>query len=137
MKYLLETPVRGKIGGKKFETAIQWRNGVLITDEPEILGGKDKGPDPYTLLLSSLVSCTLATLRMYIDLKGLDIPEIEVEANMHQGIENHRTVLKIVRRIVIRQEADLELQERLVRVAENCPVSRILKGDIKIATEMN
>jgi putative redox protein len=136
MKYMLETPVRGAIGIEKFKTAIHWRNGVLIADEPEKLGGKDFGPDPYTLLLSSLVSCTLATLRMYIDHKGLEIPEIEVEANMFQRIENNGTVLRIDRKIDLKNLADPELQERLIRVAEDCPVSKILKGNITIQTEL-
>jgi putative redox protein len=136
MKYMLETPVRGAIGIEKFKTAIHWRNGVLIADEPEKLGGKDLGPDPYTLLLSSLVSCTLATLRMYIDHKGLEIPEIEVEANMFQRIENNGTVLRIDRKIDLKNLADPELQERLIRVAEDCPVSKILKGNITIQTEL-
>lgn len=136
MKYMLETPVRGAIGIEKFKTAIHWRNGVLIADEPEKLGGKDLGPDPYTLLLSSLVSCTLATLRMYIDHKGLEIPEIEVEANMFQRIENNGTVLRIDRKINLKNLADPELQKRLIRVAEDCPVSKILKGNITIQTEL-
>ncbi|MCD9019188.1 OsmC family protein [Parachryseolinea silvisoli] len=136
MKYMLEAPVRGAIGIEKFKTAIHWRNGVLIADEPEKLGGKDLGPDPYTLLLSSLVSCTLATLRMYIDHKGLEIPEIEVEANMFQRIENNGTVLRIDRKIDLKNLVDPELQERLIRVAEDCPVSKILKGNITIQTEL-
>lgn len=135
MTYILETPIRGAIGSEKFRTAVHWRNGVLITDEPEKLGGKDIGPDPYTLLLSSLVSCTLATLRMYIDHKGLEIPEIEVEANMAYRIENNGAFLHIDRKIDIKNLADPELQERLIRVAENCPVSKILKGNINIQTE--
>lgn len=135
MIYILETPVRGAIGSEKFRTAVHWRNGILITDEPEKLGGKDIGPDPYTLLLSSLVSCTLATLRMYIDHKGLEIPEIEVEANMAYRIENNGAFLHIDRKIDMKNLADPELQERLIRVAENCPVSKILKGNINIQTE--
>lgn len=135
MKYILETPIRGTLGLEKFRTAIHWRNGVLITDEPEKLGGKDLGPDPYTLLLSSLVSCTLATLRMYIEHKGLAISEIEVQANMSHRIENKETVMRIERRIQIQRVPDAEVQQRLIRVAENCPVSKILKGNIKITTE--
>jgi hypothetical protein len=40
MKYLLETPIKGTIGSEKYKTTIHWRNGVLITDEPEKLGGR-------------------------------------------------------------------------------------------------
>jgi putative redox protein len=135
MKYILEHFVKGIIGGEKFLTAIHWRNGVLITDEPEKLGGQDLGPDPYTLLLSALVSCTLATVRMYIEHKGLDISEISVEANMFQKIGNEGTVMHIERHIAIPEVVDPELQTRLIRLAENCPVSKILKGNIKIISE--
>ncbi len=55
MKYILENPVKGNISEQKYKTSIVWRNGVFIADEPEKLGGQDLGPDPYTLLLSSLI----------------------------------------------------------------------------------
>jgi len=135
MKYLLENPIKGTIGREKFKTAIHWRNGILITDEPEKLGGKDQGPDPYTLLLSSLVSCTLATLRMYIDHKGLVISEIDVEANMVNRLGKDGTVMHIERKIEIHNMTDPELLQRLIRVAENCPISKILKGNIMITTQ--
>ncbi|GAA4917249.1 OsmC family protein [Mucilaginibacter defluvii] len=136
MKYLLEYPVRGIIGSDRFLTSIHWRNGMLITDEPEKLGGRDLGPDPYTLLLSSLISCTLATLRMYADHKAIPLPEIEVTANMYQRIGNDGTVMQIEREIVIPGSADEELRQRLIRIAESCPVSRILKGNIRISTSL-
>lgn len=136
MKYMLENPVKGTIGLQKYMTAIHWRNGVLISDEPEKIGGKDLGPDPYTLLLSSLVGCTLATLRMYIDHKGLNISEIDVEANIFCKIENKETVAYIERKILFRDPPDPVIQQRLLQIAENCPVSKMLKGNINISTEL-
>jgi len=134
MKYILENPVQGVIGSEKFLTSVHWRNGVLITDEPERLGGRDLGPDPFTLLLSSLVSCTLATLRMYIDHKELPITEIRAEANMYQKIGKDGPVTRIERRILIPEISDPDLLERLMRVAENCPISKIIKGNIMISS---
>lgn len=136
MKYLLENPVQGTIGLEKYKTAIQWRNGVLIADEPEKLGGKDLGPDPYTLLLASLVTCTLATLRMYVDHKGLPMPDIDVEANLFQRIENQEAVTYLERKITFPEQPDDAVRARLLRVAENCPVSKMLKGTIKITTTL-
>lgn len=137
MKYILEHPVRGSIGSKKFLTSVHWRNGVLITDEPEKLGGKDRGPDPYTLLLSSLITCTLATLKMYADHKELPLTEIGVSANMYQKIGNDGTAMVIERHIEISSAVDDDLRQRLLRVAENCPVSKILKGNISIPTSLS
>lgn len=136
MKYLLENPVKGTIGVQKYKTSIHWRNGVLIADEPEKLGGQDSGPDPHTLLLSSLVTCTLATLRMYIGHKGFTIPEIEVEANLFHRIENQENTTQIERKILFSVQVDADLQKRLLRIAEQCPISKILKGNIKISTEI-
>jgi|SRR5690554_4159230 len=136
MKYILENPIKATIGSQKYKTQIHWRNGVLLTDEPEKLGGEDLGPDPFTLLLSSLVGCTLATLRMYIDHKGLSIPEIEVEANLFHRIENQETITVIQRKINFKEELEAEVIKRLLRVAEQCPISKILKGNIKIDTEL-
>jgi len=135
MKYMLENPVKGKIGEQKYKTSITWRQGEFITDEPEKLGGQDLGPDPYTLLLSSLVGCTLATLRMYIDHKGLSISEIEVEDNLYFKIVQQEPITYIERRIIIQEEADPQILERLLQIAENCPISKILKGKVNVLTE--
>ena len=134
MRYLLSNPITGKIGSQNYKTAIHWRNGVLITDEPQKLGGQDLGPDPYTLLLSSLVGCTLATLKMYIDLKEMPVSEIEVEANIYYQIEDKITVAYIDRKILFRGLTDADIQDRLLRIAENCPISKILKGNIRISS---
>jgi len=134
MKYLLEKPIRGSIGKEKYKTSITWRNGELITDEPEKLGGQDVGPDPYTLLLSSIITCTLVTLRMYIDHKGYDIPEIEIEANMYHKIENEAMKTYVEKRIQFGKELDEEIKERLLRVAAKCPISKLLKQEIVVNT---
>src|ERR1041384_7052766 len=92
MQYKFDKPVHGTIGKEKYQCTIEWRNGKIISDEPVTSGGKDTGPDPYALLLSSLASCTLITLRMYVDRKGWNIPEIAVNANMYQETKDAKTI---------------------------------------------
>src|ERR1035437_7815372 len=99
MKYLLDHDITAKIGTEKYKCTVEWRNGKFTSDEPEFVGGKDTGPDPYTLLLSSLGTCTLATLHMYIDRKGWDIPEIGVALNMYQELKDGKTITTIDRDI--------------------------------------
>ena len=136
MKYILENPVSGHIGQQKYKTTISWRNGEFITDEPEKLGGKDLGPDPYTLLVSSLVSCTLATLRMYIDKKQLNIDEIQVTGNMYLRIEKEQVVTYFDREISFGQAVEEDTALRLQQIADECPISKILKGNAIVNTTM-
>jgi putative redox protein len=137
MKYILDKPVSGHITEQKYKTTIQWRNGEFITDEPEKLGGRDLGPDPYTLLVSSLVSCTLATLRMYIDKKGLAIQDISVSSNMYLRIEKEQVVTYFEREISFDQTLATEIAERLKQIAEECPVSKILKNTAVVQTTIH
>lgn len=134
MDYKFQQPIYGTIGTEKYKCTIEWRNGKFIADEPETSGGKDSGPDPFTLLLSSLASCTLVTLRMYIDRKGWNIPGIAVNANMYQETVDEKTTTIIDRDIIFLSSVDDEKKLRLQQIAKSCPISKILEGDIKVRT---
>lgn len=134
MKYKMEKPVQGTIGTQKYQCSIEWRNGKFISDEPESAGGKDEGPDPFTLLLSSLTSCTLITLRMYIDRKGWDIPSITVSSNLYQEIKEGNLLSTIDRDILFTSPVTDEQKLRLQEIATNCPVSKLLESDVKVRT---
>ncbi|RQO74599.1 hypothetical protein DBR43_04215 [Pedobacter sp. KBW06] len=135
-KYILTEPLVASIAEIKYQTTIEWRNGVLLSDEPVSLGGQDLGPDPYTLLLSSLASCTLATLRMYIDRKEWSVPEITVKANLFQRIEAGKLVTTIERAIFFNQPMEAEQKDRLLKIAQSCPISKILKNEVQIIDDV-
>ena len=134
MEYILTNPVAATIGTEKFKCTVVWRNGQFISDEPEIAGGKDLGPDHYTLLLSSLGCCTLATLRMYIDRKGWDIPQIAIAVNMFFKLEGDKKITIIDRDLNFLSPVTDEQRERLTQIAKVCPVSKILEGEIQVRT---
>ena len=129
----LAEPIKGHIGKEHYKVDIIWRNGVLIADEPAVVGGKDLGPDPYTLLLSSLAACTLSTLRMYIDRKGWQFEEINISLNMYQNKEGELSTT-IIRDIDFSNDVTEEQKERLLLIASKCPISKILKNKIEIQT---
>lgn len=133
MTTLLENNITGSIGTQKYLCTINWRNGQFLMDEPENIEGKDLGPDPYTTLLASLAGCTLSTLRMYIDRKGWNIPEIKISLNLTQ-VNNGELETIITRDITFSNEVDEETKNRLLLIAEKCPVSKILKHKITIPT---
>jgi len=133
MANILENNVEGKIGPQKYLATISWRNGTLLMDEPENVGGQDLGPDPFTALLASLGSCVLVTLKMYIDRKGWDIPEIYISLNMSQEL-NSELETTITRDITFSANISDEQRERLLVIADKCPISKILKNKITINT---
>lgn len=132
MEYVLTNPLHATIGTEKYQCKITWRNGTFISDEPEFKGGKDAGPDPYSLLLSSLVGCTLVTLRMYIDRKGWDIPEIAINANLFFKEEDGKKITVIDRDVDFITPIDDERKEHLLHIVKVCPVSKILEGEIQV-----
>lgn len=133
MANLLENNVEGKIGTQKYLCTISWRNGTLLMDEPESVGGNNIGPDPFSTFLASLAGCTLSTLRMYIDRKGWDIPEINISLNLAQEMTSELET-SISRTITFPTNISEEQKERLLVIAEKCPISKILKNKITINT---
>lgn len=134
MKYKLDKPVTGSIGTEKYQCTIEWRNGKFIADEPVSGDGKDLGPDPYTLLLSSVASCALITLRMYIDRKNWDIPVIKVNTNLCQETVNEITTTIIDRDIIFGDSVTDDQKVKLKEIADFCPISKILENNIKLRT---
>jgi putative redox protein len=135
MEYLLENNIEGQIGTQKYLCTIFWRNGKLLMDEPENLGGNDLGPDPFSTFLASLAGCTLSTLRMYIDRKGWDIPEIKISLNLYQQT-NEELETTITRTVSFSGNASTEQKERLLVIADKCPISKLLKGNTTINTTL-
>jgi putative redox protein len=135
MDFEFEKPVTATIGTELYKVSIHWRNGIVIADEPVSSGGKDIGPDPYTLLLASLASCTLSTLRMYIDRKKWDIPELSVSLNLIQK-DAQPGLTTITRELNIPSEISEEQREKLIVISKKCPVSKLLENQVIIETTL-
>jgi putative redox protein len=135
MKNYFENNITGNIGTQKYLCKIQWRNGSIIMDEPNDIGGRDLGPDPHSLMLASLAGCTLSTLRMYIDRKEWTIPEITICMNLilHND-EVFSTEIK--RDIQFSNAISEEQKQRLLVIANKCPISKILENKITINTKI-
>ena len=107
---------------------------VVISDEPLEMGGKDLGFSPTELLASSLAACTSATLRMYADQKGWDLQEVKLEIDLNRDEKANKTVIN--RKMELFGNLDEKQRERLFKVANACPVHKILTNAIEINTEI-
>ncbi len=132
MDFILDKDILISSKEENYLTHIQLASHELIADEPESKGGKDKGPNPYQLLLASLGSCSAITLRMYAQNKKWDIGSVNVKLNLAQLQKENEKITVIVRKISLSGNLSQEQRERLLAVAKVCPVAKILTGNIEI-----
>jgi putative redox protein len=116
-----------------YRTKVYAGGHFIYADEPEDIGGTDEGMTPGALLLASLGSCTAITIRMYADRKGYALDTIKIElAICNEKEMDVETV--ITRKISFTGDLSAEEQQRLMQIADKCPIHKILSNPIKIET---
>jgi putative redox protein len=130
--------------GQGYRTEILAGTHRLVADEPLSAGGTDSGPDPYGLLLAGLGACTSITLRMYADHKRWPLESIYVHLH-HQKIHakdceacksDSGKVDLIEREIELIGPLDASQRQRLLEIADKCPVHRTLTSEIMVETRL-
>jgi putative redox protein len=123
------------------EVSVGWAGGMfaqdievaghhLRADEEIEKGGDDTGAAPHELLLAALGSCTAMTLKVYAERKGWPLKDVRVRLNGATGDAG----LAITRELTIDGDLTLEQRQRLLEIADKCPVHRSLAGEISITT---
>jgi putative redox protein len=113
-----------------------------LADEPTTYGGTNKGMTPYQFLSAGLAACTSMTVRMYARRKNWPLEAIHVDIT-HNKVHAQdcdaclSAVSKVdvfTREIHLTGPLDDDQKQRLLEIADKCPVHRTLESEIKIET---
>lgn len=102
----------------------------LRADEEREKGGDDTGAAPHELLLAALGSCTAMTLKVYAERKGWPLRDAHVALNGSHVSGR----FEIARQVQLVGELDADQRQRLLEVADKCPVHKTLSGEVAITT---
>jgi len=108
-----------------------------FADEPTDKGGRDTAPNPVQLLLSALGACTTITLEMYANHKGIKLEHVQVDLALNPNSDPEAGQNNIERKITLKGEFTEDQHKRLLKVAESCPIHKLLTSNISIQTELN
>ena len=116
----------------------------FLADEPQSVGGFDFGPSPYELVASGLGACTVMTMHMYARRKEWDLEEVEVHidhgkthASDFEDLDSDQGMIDVFHRnIIIKGDLDDKQKERLLEIANKCPVHKTLHAGSKVITKL-
>lgn len=118
---------------------------ALTADEPERVGGNNLGPSPYGFLSSALASCTSLTLQMYAKRKNWSLETATVHINHKKDyVEDSKSledkkggkIDHFYREIELKGDLSEDQKERLLEIADKCPIHKTLHSEIMVETKL-
>jgi putative redox protein len=104
----------------------------LSADEPTVLGGDDTGPSPFEWVLAGLGTCKAITLKMYAKRKGWALEQVKVDLSYEKIDDRDR----IEASLTLVGNLNAEQRQRLLEIADRCPVHRMLVSQVEIQTRL-
>ena len=124
--------VVSRFGSGHFQQALDVGSDHFVSDIEQEKGGNSSGPSPHEYLAAALAACTGMTLKMYAGRKSWDLQDAVVKVD----IERTDEVEIFKRSIELLGNLDTEQRERLLEIANKCPVHKALAGKIEINTNL-
>lgn len=143
-KLVTHKQVVAQLGDSGFTTDIMAGRHGLIADESEDLGGGDFGPSPYEMLNAALGACTAMTLQMYARRKKWDLQEVKVHLSFSRSYRedcehcdhNEKRLEVFDREIEVKGNLDEVQINRLLEIANKCPVHKTLEAAAEVRTKL-
>jgi putative redox protein len=125
----------GRIGTDHFVTDLTSDSGhALLADEPLADGGQNMGLSPGELLAASLSSCTCITVRMYADRKQWPLREVVTHVSFERN--DKHVITHMTRAVQFEGNLTDEQRQRLLQVANACPIHKALTNSVIIDTKL-
>lgn len=128
--------VQVSIGKEKYTTTVRYGDLEMLADEPEDLGGQNKGLAPDQLLLSSLGACKAITMKMYADRKEWPLEKIHIQLQSEVQRSERQQTTYIRCNIVIEGNLDEEQKQRIHTIGERCPIQKTLENPIVVESNL-
>ena len=109
---------------------------TIYSDEPQELKGDDRGAAPFELLLCALGSCTSITLTMYANMKGIELDIISVRLNYIPPNKLDNSASRITRKIHLEGNFTDVQHQRMLEIADRCPVHNTLRQGLEISSSL-
>jgi len=104
----------------------------FVSDAEVSKGGEGTGPSPHEYLGAALAACTSMTLKMYAGRKSMNLENVIVTVD----IERTDDIEQFSREIELIGNLNAEEKERLLEIANKCPIHKALAGQIQIKTQL-
>ena len=104
----------------------------FLSDAEVSKGGSNTGPSPHEYLGAALAACTSMTLKMYAGRKAMPLENAIVTVD----IERVDDIETLSRDIQLIGNLSVEEKERLIEIANKCPIHKALAGQIQIKTQL-
>ena len=127
-----------------FTTKMKIGDHFFVADEPESVGGNNFGPNPYEFVSAGLAACTAMTIKMYTSFKKWDLEHVEVHTSYDKKYaedcenceSNTAKIDTFTREIKITGNLDEKQRDRIINIANKCPVHKTLHNEVNVETKL-
>lgn len=109
------------------------RSHQMVSGAAVAQGGQDEGPNAHEILEAALAACTNQTVQMYASRKGWPVKDIKVKV---QIVSENREETRISREVSFEGDLTEEQRQRLLEIANKCPIHRMFEHPIHVETKV-
>ncbi len=125
-----------ELGTGPYTQRVTARSHTVLGDEPVSRGGQDRGMSPHEFILAGLGTCAAITMRIYAERKGWTLGKFSVGLDLSrrpapEGSSEGKVDI-IEKAISVEGETTEEQREKLIEIADKCPMHRLLMSQGKV-----